>query len=297
MLDLFGGPEYESLSIQQAVKNIKTMIENAIIEGGVDENGRRIDGCQAKNNIIRSQGPICQLHDAVKYSLMDLGVNPAYIKPPFLTHEGEVRVFGRLKAKDQDVCVLPNDVNQERQTLLFDGLLHGEMDPLGLRLTERILSINVRSQLSSGSKNFDTLYERTFAEALNLHLRCDKMVLGEVYMIPIYEYDDNAAKRNQVVFKPNRRVRQHIEKYLASFGAINGRRDITTDFWQYERVCLLIVDFNHEQPVIFNTDEALISAGLMSPDSGLTIENMNYPTLAQTLLEIYSQRFGAGKFI
>ena len=65
----------------------------------------------------------------------------------------------------------------------------------------------------------------------------------------------------------------------------------------YERVCLLIVDFNHEQPVIFNTDEALISAGLMSPDSGLTIENMNYPTLAQTLLEIYSQRFGAGKFI
>ena len=67
MLDIFGGPEYESLSIQQAVKNIKTMIENAIIEGGVDENGRRIDGCQAKNNIIRSQGPICQLHDAVKY--------------------------------------------------------------------------------------------------------------------------------------------------------------------------------------------------------------------------------------
>ena len=93
MPDLFGGSEYESLSIQQAVKNIKTMIEEAIIEGGVDENGRRIDGCQAKNNIIRSQGPICQLHDAVKSSLMNQGVNPAYIKPPFLIHEGEIRVF------------------------------------------------------------------------------------------------------------------------------------------------------------------------------------------------------------
>ena len=297
MTDLVRGPEYESLSIQQAVKNIKMMIENAIIDGGIDENGKRIDGCQAKNNIIRSQGPICQLHDAVKSSLIDLGVKPAFIRPPFLTHEGEIRVFGRLKAKDQDVCVLPNDVNQERQMLLFDGLLHGEMDPLGLRLTERILSINVRSQLSSGSKNFDTLYERTFAEALNLHLRCERMVLGEVYMIPVYEYDDNAAKRNQVIFKPNRRVRQRIEKYIASFGAINGRRNITTDFWQYERVCLLIVDFNHNQPIIFNTDEALISAGLMSQNSGLTIENMNYPTLVQTLLDIYSQRFGAGKFI
>ena len=297
MPDLFGEPAYESLSIQQAVKNIKTMIENAIIDGGVEENGRRIDGCQAKNNIIRSQGPICQLHDAVKSSLIELGVNPEYIKPPFLSHECEIRVFGRLKAKDQDVCALPNDVNQERQMLSFDGLLHGEMDPLGLRLTERILSINVRSQLSSGSKNFDTLYERTFAEALNLHLRCDKMVLGEVYMIPVFEYDDNAAKRNQVVFKPNRYVRRHIEKYLASFGAINGRRDISTDFWQYERVCLLIVDFNHEQPVIFNTDQALIEAGLMTPNQGLTIENMNFPTLAQTLLDIYSHRFGAGKFI
>ena len=297
MPDLFGEPAYESLSIQQAVKNIKTMIENAIIDGGVEENGRRIDGCQAKNNIIRSQGPICQLHDAVKSSLIELGVNPEYIKPPFLSHECEIRVFGRLKAKDQDVCVLPNDVNQERQMLSFDGLLHGEMDPLGLRLTERILSINVRSQLSSGSKNFDTLYERTFAEALNLHLRCDKMVLGEVYMIPVFEYDDNAAKRNQVVFKPNRYVRRHIEKNLASFGAINGRRDISTDFWQYERVCLLIVDFNHEQPVIFNTDQALIEAGLMTPNQGLTIENMNFPTLAQTLLDIYSHRFGAGKFI
>ena len=290
-------PGHERLSIQQAVKNIKTMIENAIIRGDVDRNGARIDGCQAKNNVIRSQAPICQLHDAVKSSLIDLEVNPDYVKPPFLSHEGEIKVFGRLKAKDQDVCVLPNDVNQVRQMLSFDGLLHGKMDPLGLRLTERILSINVRSQLSSGSKNFDTLYERTFAEALNLHLRCDQMVLGEVYMIPVYEYDDDAAKRNQVVFKPNSRVRQRIEKYLASFGAINGRSSITTDYWKYERICLLIVDFNHEQPVIYNTDEALISAGLMSPDSGLTIENMNYPTLAQTLLEIYSQRFGAGKFI
>lgn len=297
MHDLLEEAAYESLSIQQAVKNIKTMIENAIIHGGIDEKGKRIDGCQAKNNIIRSQAPICQLHDAVKSSLIDLGVNPTYIKPPFLRHEGEIKVFGRLKAKDQDVCVFPNDVNQESQMLSFDGLLHGEMDPLGLRLTERILSINVRSQLSSGSKNFDTLYERTFAEALNLHLRCDKMVLGEVYMIPVFEYDDNAAKNNQVIFKPNRYVRRHIEKYLASFGAINGRRNTNTDFWQYERVCLLIVDFNHEEPVIYNTDQALIEAGLMTPNKGLSIENMNFPTLAQTLLDLYSQRFGAAKFI
>ncbi len=297
MPDLFGEPEYVHLSIQQAVKDIKTMIETAIINGGYNKKGDRIDGCQAKNNLIKSQIPICKLHDAVKSSLIELGVNPDYIKPPFLSHEGEIKVFGRLKAKDQDVCVLPNDVNHERQMLSFDGLLHGEMDPLGLQLTERILSINVRSQLSSSNKNFDTLYERTFAEPLNLHLRCDKMVLGEVYMIPVFEYNDDAAKQNEVVFKPDRFVRRRLEKYIASFGAINNRINTNTDYWKYERVCLLIVDFNHEQPIIYNTDDALIDAGLMTANQGLSIENMNFPTLAQTLLETYSQRFGAGKFI
>ena len=74
MAELFDFGEQRRLSIQQAVKNIKTMIEDAIRNGGVDDKGNAIDGCQAKNNVIRSQGPICQLHDAVKSSFMDLGV-------------------------------------------------------------------------------------------------------------------------------------------------------------------------------------------------------------------------------
>lgn len=297
MLNLFKEENVELLSIQQAVCDIKSLIENAITNGGQDKKGNIIDGCQAKNNLIKSQVPICKLHDAVKSSFIELGVNSSYIKPPLLHHEGEVKIFGRLKAKNQDVCIFPNDMNQERQRLSYNGLLQGKMDPLGLQLTERILSVNIRSQLSSGNKNFDTLYERTFAEALNLHLRCDKMVLGEVYMIPVYEYDDNAAKQNQVGFKNNKRVRSRIEQYLASFGAINGRIDTTTDYWQYERVCLLIVDFNNPTPRIFNTDQELIDAGLLSRNSGLSIENMNFNSLASTLLDVYSQRFGDGKFI
>ena len=45
--------------------------------------------------------------------------------------------------------------------------------------------------MSSLAKNADTLFERIFAKSLNLHMRYPNIVLGEVYLIPVYEYDDN----------------------------------------------------------------------------------------------------------
>ena len=44
------------LSIENAVYSIKEMIERAIKDEGVE----------GKNNLIRSQQPICMLHDAAK---------------------------------------------------------------------------------------------------------------------------------------------------------------------------------------------------------------------------------------
>ena len=296
MSDLFS-PQTGLLSLQDAVSQIKGLIENAISNGGVDANGNRIDGCAAKNNVIRTQIPICLLHDAVKSSFIAHGVNPNNILPPFGQHQGELKVYGFIKAKDQDVCILPNGISRSPETLSFDGILKGELDPLGYNYTERVLSVNVRSQLSSVAKNFDTLYERTFAEPLNLHLRCPKMVLGEVYMIPVYEYDDAEAQQNRVAFKPNRNVRSHIEKYISSFSAVNLRPNENGNEIKYERACLLVVDFTKDVPQIYSTDEELINDGLLSRASGVSIENLNFTTFTSTLLDIYAQRFGNGCFI
>ncbi|MEI8092479.1 MAG: hypothetical protein WCG98_10405 [bacterium] len=71
-------------------------------------------------------------------------------------------------------------------------------------------------------KNIDTLYERTFAEALNLHLEYPNMCLGEVYMIPAYEYDDKKMTKNKVEFK----AVSKIEKYLEMFYAIADRNTV-----------------------------------------------------------------------
>lgn len=276
------------ISINEAVLNIKQLIEEAIQAGGT----------QAKNNLIRSQMPICILHDAVKAEFIKYGVNPDNIHPSYGTHSDELKLAGFFKFKDQDICLNPNDLNKNPEILQFEGILKGKNDPYGKIFTERILSVNVRSQLSSTSKNFDTLYERTFAEALNLHLRCPNMVLGEFYMIPVFEYDDTLAKRKIVAFKRrNRNIQKHIEKYIYSFSAINNRSLTSQEYYKYERVCLLIVDFNREIPKIYNTNQELISDGLLSPTSSASIDHINFPTFANSLLDIYSSRFGEGKFI
>ena len=135
------------------------------------------------------------------------------------------------------------------------------------------ISINVRSQLSSGGKDFDTLYERTFAEALNLHLRVPKLVMGEVYLIPPILYSSSAIRNKQVLFTEKLPV-----KYLLAFNAINNRTTTSANEYKYERVCLLIVDFETKPPTLINNVNQLVAKGVINSNqsakfslNGLTI--------------------------
>jgi hypothetical protein len=274
------------MTLQEAVNEIKSSIEIAIIQSGTE----------GKNNLIRSQKPIKLLHEVVKSELLLKGVNPILIHPNLGKSHGELSLSGFFKKKDQDISVMPNDTKTKNEILNFQGILYGKTDKYGKDLTERTLTINVRSQLSSSAKNFDTLYERTFAEALNLHLRCPKMVLGEFYMIAVNEYDSNSANVKKVSFKGISGIAKHIEKYLLSFSAVNERIDSTIDHYKYERVCLLIVDFSGSIPKIYNSDEELRKDNLLPIGSLATIKNLSFPNFIDDLLKTYYSRFGEDKF-
>ena len=110
-------------------------------------------------------------------------------------------------------------------------------------------------------------------------------------MIPVYSYDDKLAKQNRVGFKPNKNVKSHIEKYIKSFGAINNRETTNGEDYKYERVCLLIVDFNHDIPKIYNTDEELRQDRLLPLNSTASISKMNFTSFVDKLLQVYRQRF------
>lgn len=106
--------------------------------------------------------------------------------------------------------------------------------------------------MSSLAKNADTLFERTFAEALNLHMRYPNITLGEVYLIPVHEYDDELVKINKVDLKQDKQ----ISRSILVFNSINDRQ-VDGDDYAYERCALLVVDFNKPQPYLFNNSEEL----------------------------------------
>jgi hypothetical protein len=60
------------------------------------------------------------------------------------------------------------------------------------------------------------------------------MVLGEFYMIAVNEYDSNSANNKIVKFKNINNIDKHIEKYLLSFAAVNGRTSIYKEHYKYE---------------------------------------------------------------
>lgn len=265
------------ITIEHAVEGFKYLIESSILEGGI----------KAKEAMIRSSRPINNIHEAVKSELIRKGIPPRRIYPKLGETKPELKLAGFIKQKNQDVCVIPEDQLPVSE-VMTEGILREETDYYGKEYTEKTISINIRSQMSSLAKNFDTLYERTIAEAQNLHVRCPKMVLGEVYMIPVKEYNASIMDNNEISFIDNIGA---VEKYIKSFQAINGRRDYSREDYKYERVCLLLVDFSQSPVKIYKSNDDLIRDGLISRDSDASITELSWDSFIQSILEIYSLRF------
>ncbi|MGC9341144.1 MAG: hypothetical protein ACP5E3_00435 [Bacteroidales bacterium] len=273
------------MNINKGLNLIKTMIEEVIIENG--EAG--------KKSVINSSRTINILHEVVKSDLIKAGVNPDLIRPALGSTKPEIQLAGFMKFKTQDVCVFPNHLTPIPEPIEFNGLHSRKIDPYGELFSEHILAVNLRSQLSSLAKNKDTMYERTYAEPLNLHRRLPKMVLGEVYLLSARELDSNAVKANKVVYKPvTIRSSKALEEYIYGFAALNKRVNQGDDFFKYERVALLIVDFSKNPLKIYETSEALKADGLLTADSECTLEKMTYKGFIDDLLAVYERRFGTG---
>ena len=267
------------MDLEKVLKKIKKEFETAIKTA--EFNGNKYDnGNKAKEALIRSQKIINYIHDFVKEDFAKIGVKKNKIYPPIKHTKPELKIKGFYKTKNQDISIVPKKHLLEKASDKFSEV-------------EEILTVNVRSQLSSLAKNIDTLYERTFAEALNLHLNYPRQVLGEVYLIPTHEYDDKAMLDNKVAFKNI----SNIEEYIRMFQAINQRVSNDGSESKYERVCLLIVDFRKLSPKLYANIEDLITDKMVSSDTSLTLDNLTINDFAKDLLQIHTNRFGKNKLI
>ena len=276
------------ISLEQGLKKIKTLIERAIIQ----------DGERGKKSVINSSQTINILHEVVKTALVKHGVNPKLINPPMGKSNPEVKLAGFLKFKKQDICVFPNNRVGVKERLDFKGLHTGMEDPYGELFTEHVLTINLRSQLSSMAKNIDTMYERTFAEPINLHRRLPKMVLGEVYLIALREIDSNEVKARNVTYREvTEKSKQALERYINGFSALNMRYSQRDDDFKYERVALIIADFAREPVKIYNSNKELLKDDLLPMASTASMKDLSFDGFVEHLLKIYEKRFGAGILI
>ena len=274
------------ITLAEALEIIKLAIEDVIVHSGAN----------GKKSLITSQQLINLLHEVVKSSLISENVNPTLIQPPSGQSRGEKTLAGFLKFKKQDICVFPNNKTPRVERIDFNGLYNtGTTEPYGELFSEHVLSINVRSQLSSLSKNIDTMFERTFAEPLNLHRRVPKMVLGEVYLISVRELDSAQLALNNVVYKPfTNSTSNYLEKYIKGFSALNMRASQRDDDFKYDRVALIIADFSQNPVKVYNTTQDLINDNILPANSIASMNNLNYDGLTRTLLDIHDKRFGTG---
>jgi hypothetical protein len=274
------------ISLNEALEIIKISVEDVI----------RYSGESGKKSLITSQQLINLLHEVVKSSLINEGVNPNLINPPVGQANGEKILAGFLKFKKQDICIFPNNKVPRTERIDFNGLYNtGTTEPYGELFSEHILSINVRSQLSSLGNNIDTMFERTYAEPLNLHRRVPKMVLGEVYLISIRELDSAQVAQKIVTYKPfTTSTANYLERYLKGFSALNIRASQRDDDFKYERVALVVADFSQTPVKIYNTTQDLINDNLLPANSIASMDNLDYNGLTRTLLDVYEKRFGTG---
>lgn len=265
------------VDIVKFLQKIKVSYEAAI------ENG----GASAVQSEIRSSRIIGNLHEWVKESFVECGVNPNKIFPKIGETRPEITLAGKYKFKSQDVMILPKPPKGEKIEL---GILRGQIDKVGQSLSERAISVNVRSQLSSLAKNFDTLFERTYAEATNLHERIPNLIMGELYLVPTKAYDPNAMKYRKVKFEEKLPA-----TFIRSFAGIANRKSVNNEFTSYERVCLLIVNFEENPPRIITENDELISLGILdrNSESGKYESSISHLNFAEDLLKTYSERHGS----
>jgi len=278
--------------IDFSVKNSSFINSNNQVQTCNGKGERFENGLKSREALIRSEKLIQRIHELVKISLNaelnNRGKVDYEIHPPIGCPSPEKDVWGLLKKKKQDIVVLFENPISE---VIEAGPLKGEYDLLGRETTKTSIVIGVRSQLSSIDKSFDSMMERLFAETMNLRLRHPELIMGEVYMLPVKEYDEQAMKDNRVVFK-NRFT--NVEKFISIFNGFSGRRekDINTcqESYKYEKSSLILVDYSQSPVKIYKTIDELKNDGIVSMDFDGDYESLAPQNFATDIVQKYLDR-------
>lgn len=289
-------------NLGKALSAIKKDYEHAITKGWdiTKKNGKQKHvkaGSKAVISLIRSKKLINYLHEYVKAKLIEKGIDKCKIFPTVDQSKGEIELYGYLKSKKQDILVLPElpKLRKKRKTgesqfleyKINNGVLKGDVEKFKFSSIQKSLSVNVRSQLSKTAGNFSTLMERHFAESLNLHMRFKKLVMGEIYLLPLVGYDYKKTEKKKIAWNEDFAI-----KIIPLFRELNNRTRTNRDFYKYERNCLLLVDFRKKTPKIISTADELKKLGFIDDKKKYSMKGLGIDSFFDDIIKIYKKRHG-----
>jgi hypothetical protein len=118
--------------------------------------------------------------------------------------------------------------------------------------------------------------------------------MGEVYLLPVVEYDSEAMKQNEVAWE---RKPVDIQRFVRTFASFSGRgaHNYDDDEYKYERSALVLADFREDPPAVYLTLDALKQDGLVSDDFEADFETLSPKNFAGDLLDIHRRRHQVDK--
>jgi len=133
------------------------------------------------------------------------------------------------------------------------------------------------------SANQDTIFERAYAESVNLKMPIN-FIIGEVFVLPYYEINHEKCKQNIIDYKKQ----IDLNWFFSHYTKVNLREDLSiTDknFVKYDKLCILIIDFR-ETPAKIVTD-------FRDSNFNQRYEEFSYEGFCEYLLNKYKQTINA----
>ena len=234
-----------------------------VIKTGRWKNTSYKNGQAAKTAYIRGGAFINPINNVLKKSFKEIDNNLEF-KPANDDTAGEEVIEGYMKRKKQDLTIRIKSNKDSKDYPLI---------------------INNRTQMSKISANWDTIFERAYAEALNLRSPTN-YITGEVFLLPYYEMDYKKCEENIIEYKTKP---INLDWFFSHYAKVNLREDTSTEginFLKYDKLCILIVDFK-ETPAKIVTDFG---------DNNLNqrYREFSYEGFCEYLLNKYKNKINAG---
>lgn len=267
---------YENL--EKATIEIKNRAKEAI----------KTEGYKGFISTKRASDLILPIHEAIKKDFIRFNIMEEQILPKLGERTGEMKIFGSQCSKRMDISILPKYINFKEEILdITDNKNKRKIDKYGKHVTENSLFVDIKSQFCSIGKNQGTLRTNFIGLNADIKERCPKTIIGNLTVLPIYEFDTEAMKEHKMRFSNNP---INVEEYLIRFNKIQDTSSLNnSSITKFNKVALVLVDFSQKIPHIFTSHQELVKYGLVSSDFNMkySYDNIKYTNFHESLINIY----------